>query len=697
MASKVFEVAFKLGAELEKSFKNTFKDAGGAITVLGGAIAALGSAAALGSVVSQVADMNESLSGLSAQTGIVGQDFEELKDVAENLFRNNYGEDFDEVTAALANVKQNMHELSDADLEQFTGNALMFSKTFEADINEVTRAANNMMSAFGTDSEKAMDLFTTGAQRGLNFSDEMLDNVAEYAPLFGAMGYSAEEYFGIMERGAQAGVYNLDYVNDVMKEFQIRAKDGSKTTSDAMGALSKDTQNVWKEFLKGNGTVSDVASTVVGELKGMDDQIEANQIAVSLFGTKWEDLEADAMYAMLGTQDAMQGFEGAIDSVNQIQFGSFNAAMSGIGRILLMDIVYPIGEFLLPYLNKFAKFLSANIPVAIKIAKSIFESMKPTLMGMIDNFSSFGGVISSIATKILPILVSTVQMVFPFIVSIVQTTIPVISSIISTIASILTNFVIPAVSKLLQIIQFVFPFIQQIIQNSLTIISGIIMAAMSLIQGDWSGAWELIKGTAETIMNNIVSFFQGINLFEVGKSVITGLIDGIKSMGSAVIGAIYQMIPAPIRSAVEGLIGDIPEFAKGGIVDSTTLALVGEGGDTESIIPWNNSRRSKDLWLQTGQAIGMLGNSGLVAESISLQQNGMLGNGSIAVDSISPQQVIAGTGGEGGQIVIQYSPQYSVTNTNDLEQVQQHANRDKDDLLSRLAEIKRNETRLAFG
>lgn len=681
MASKVFEVAFKLGAELENSFKNAFKEAGGTMNALGGAIAALGSAAALGSVVSQVADMNESLTSLSAQTGIVGQDFEDLKGVAENLFRNNYGEDFNEVTAALANVKQNMHELSDADLEQFTGNALMFSKTFEADINEVTRAANNMMSAFGTDSEKAMDLFAAGAQRGLNFSDEMMDNVAEYAPLFGEMGYSAEEYFGIMERGAKAGVYNLDYVNDVMKEFQIRAKDGSKATGEAMGGLSKDTQNVWKEFLKGNGTVADVAGKVVGELKGMDDQVAASQIAVSLFGTKFEDLESDAVYAMLGSTEAMTDFEGAMDSVNQIQFSSFNAAISGIGRMLLMDFVYPLGELLLPHLNKFAQFLSANIPVAIEMAKGVFASMLPTLMQIVGSFSSFGGVISTIATKLFPILMSTVQMVFPLIVSIVKTTIPVISSLISTIAFILTNHVIPVITTLLQVIQFVFPYIKMVIQNAITLISGVIQAALALIRGDWDGAWNAILTTAQTIMNNIVSFFQGINLFEVGKTIINGLIDGIASMGSAVIGAISGMIPEPIRGAASKLLGALPGFAEGGVIANPTLAWVGEGGDTESIIPWNNSQRSKDLWVQAGQQIGMLGNGGPEA------------------DSISPQQVLTGTGGGsgGGQIVIQYSPQYSVNNANDLDQVKQHAESDKDDLLARLAEISRNEKRLAFG
>lgn len=207
--SKVFEIAFRLGAEVSSSFKGAFKEAGSTMNLLAGAAAAIGGTAVFATLAGQVSEMSDSLSKLSAQTGTYGADMEELGDIAKNVFRSGYGESFDEVTEAIANVKQNMQNLDNGELERMTSHAMIFADTFDADINEITRAANNMMTNFGIESTKAMDLFAAGAQRGLNFSDEMLDNVAEYAPLFAQMGYSAEEYFGIMERGAKAGVYNL--------------------------------------------------------------------------------------------------------------------------------------------------------------------------------------------------------------------------------------------------------------------------------------------------------------------------------------------------------------------------------------------------------------------------------------------------------------------------------------------------------
>ncbi|QDY81931.1 hypothetical protein FQU75_00155 [Paenibacillus polymyxa] len=52
------------------------------------------------------------------------------------------------------------------------------------------------------------------------------------------------------------------------------------------------------------------------------------------------------------------------------------------------------------------------------------------------------------------------------------------------------------------------------------------------------------------------------------------------------------------------------KFAKGGIVTSPTLGLVGEAGDDEAIIPLNNSKRSRDLYAAAGSALGMDGGGG---------------------------------------------------------------------------------------
>lgn len=48
----------------------------------------------------------------------------------------------------------------------------------------------------------------------------------------------------------------------------------------------------------------------------------------------------------------------------------------------------------------------------------------------------------------------------------------------------------------------------------------------------------------------------------------------------------------------------IPQFATGGIVNSPTLALVGEGRSAETIIPHERTPRSLNLWERTGELLG---------------------------------------------------------------------------------------------
>lgn len=358
-----------------------------------GALGAAGVAALGVGVAKSIFDMNDAFATLQAQAGATSEQMKVYESAAKDVFKKGYGENIDEVTEALARVKQNMRNIDNGELSKVTSNAMLLAKTFDGDVNEVTRGTNNMMEAFGITADKAFDLFTAGGQRGLNFSNEMFDNVAEYSSLFGTMGYTAEEYFGIMERGAKAGVYNLDYVNDVMKEFQIRVKDGSKGTKDAMGDLSKGSQKVWKDFLAGKGTVSDVASQVVGELQSMDDQVMANQIGVGLFGTKWEDLEAGAMYAMLGTKDAMKDFEGATDAASSKVEGSFKNRLVSSWRELqtgIADVVNGAGaqEFLQGVAQKADELvpkIQGVVEKAFEFGNTVRENwgpIKETLIGV---------------------------------------------------------------------------------------------------------------------------------------------------------------------------------------------------------------------------------------------------------------------------------------------------------------------------
>jgi TP901 family phage tail tape measure protein len=83
---------------------------------------------------------------------------------------------------------------------------------------------------------------------------------------------------------------------------------------------------------------------------------------------------------------------------------------------------------------------------------------------------------------------------------------------------------------------------------------------------------------------------------DFGKSIIDGLLEGLRRAGGAIssyimslvpdVGSIVDSIVGGAKSAAKGMLKSvIPGFAAGGIVTRPTLAMVGEGGESEAIIP----------------------------------------------------------------------------------------------------------------
>lgn len=320
--------------------------------------------------------------------GLTEKEAKKLTETARNIYKDGYGESVEEIDNALLQTKQNMTDLNDADLEEATRNALILGQTFDADVNEVTRASNNLMHGFGLTSQEAFDLMANGAQNGLNFSNEMFDNLSEYSSLFGKMGYSAEEYFQLLQNGSEAGVYNLDYVNDVMKEFQIRVKDNSKSTTEAMGQLSGETQEVWNSFMRGEGTVKDVSNAVLGELSGMEDQVAANEIGVSLFGTKWEDLEADAMYALGGINGELGDTSGKMEKMAENMEELPMQRLTSLFRELTGALT-PFGEIMLDMAEEWMPSIESAIETVTNTFNDLDEDGKKAVV----TFAGIGALI----------------------------------------------------------------------------------------------------------------------------------------------------------------------------------------------------------------------------------------------------------------------------------------------------------------
>lgn len=287
---------------------------------------------------------------IQASTGATKEEMEGLREVMKNVYAGNFGEDMNEVAEAVSVVKKSLGG-TEKQIQQVTEAAFGFRDTFGYDIPESTRAASMLMKTFGTDALHAYDLMAKGAQKGLDFSEEMLDSITEYAPQFAKAGLSAEQMFNIMASGYEAGAWNLDKVGDAVKELNIRLVDGSKTTAEGLEMIGLNADEVAKKMSEGGDVATETYKQVVKGLAEMDDKQAQNIAGVNLFGTMWEDLGPGVVEQLAVMDGAYDNVKGTMEEINQVKYDDAGSALEALKRKAEVSLLLPISENIMPAIS----------------------------------------------------------------------------------------------------------------------------------------------------------------------------------------------------------------------------------------------------------------------------------------------------------------------------------------------------------
>lgn len=224
----------------------------------------------------------------------------------------------------------------------------------------------------------------------------------------------------------------------------------------------------------------------------------------------------------------IEAFQTGFPIILQVVQAAFSIAgllIQGFGEILTV-IATSVIPIILQAVQAVFPVIAAIISAAISVAIPIIQLL--------------GQVISIIATTVIPLILQIVQAVFPVIVSIIQAAIPVAVAIIQGLATIITGVVIPAIQFILSVVQAVFPAVMSIITSAIGIITSIIKLFTAVLQGDWSGAWNAVKGITSNVMSLIGSIIQGA--IDLIKAVVTSGLNLVQSVFSSVLSAIGSLV-----------------------------------------------------------------------------------------------------------------------------------------------------------
>lgn len=535
-----------------KKSLQTFKSIGAAAVALGStAIAGLGTA-----VASLYKEMDTAYSMLKAKSGATGEELNELKAIATSVYKKGFGESIDQVVNDVATLNSMFSNLDYGEVQTIAEGAMTIGKLWGAETKEVGRAVQGMMNNFkGLSHSDALDLITTAFQKTGDYSNDLLDTFNEYAVHFSKLGLTAEEFTGILIRGAQAGAFNMDKVGDAVKEFGIRAIDGSKSTKEGFAGIGLSADEMAKKIGEGGESAQQAFMATIAALAAMEDPVERNAAGVALFGTMWEDLRDDVILSMSDGAAAVEGFEGATSRAAEAMQNNFASKMDKLWRTLKVGIAEAFdnaggGELLDVLIKKAEEFIPVvenMVSGAVNFGNTIRDNW-PIIKEVIGIVGTFVGILGAIKLGIIGVTAAQTAW------NVVMNANPV-GLIVMGVAALVTGII--WLWKNFDVVkEKANELWQKLLDNPMMAlvtgpIGGLIAAGILLYQN-----WDTIKAKADELWTKLQEVFGGIYDWGVTKiQAVVGFFQGLKDKFDQFKESISNFTPPTWVTTIGGAIG----------------------------------------------------------------------------------------------------------------------------------------------
>lgn len=344
---------------------------------------------------------------LQAQMGLDDASMAKLGQTAAKAYNNNFGESInDNLTTAKAALRSGLiSSAGDPGAQKMIEQLDSVSKLLGEEVPAVARSAGQLIrTGLVSDAAGAFDLIVKGEQAGLNEAQDWLDTLNEYPTEFRKLGLTGAEAAGLISQAMKGGARDSDVAADAIKEFGIRAVDGSKDTMAAFEVLGFDAQALAQKFAAGGPAAKQAFGQVLAAIASISDPLKQSQIAVALFGTQAEDLGGafsrfDLSHAVeqLGLVDGAA--QRASDTMGNNTAGKFQQASNTI-ETSLEKVQDKLKEGVTPALDEFAGWVKTHEPEIVDAFVKIGEFAVDMAQDMV---STFGDVAIAAADLIAPI------------------------------------------------------------------------------------------------------------------------------------------------------------------------------------------------------------------------------------------------------------------------------------------------------
>ncbi|MFD0078238.1 phage tail tape measure protein [Streptomyces sp. NPDC127166] len=344
------------------------------------AAVAVAGAAVFTAAFAQAVEQNKSNAKLAAQLGLDPKQAQRLGKIAGSVYAKGYGESIDQINDSLRTLAQNGVIAANApqkDIEALTKSATNLAEAFDVEVGDAARAAGQLIrTSMVKDAREAFDLITVGFQSGADKGQDFLDTLNEYGTQFRKAGLDGSAAVGLITQALQAGARDGDVAADAIKEFSIRAVDGSETSAEGFKALGLNALTMGQQFAQGGSAANAVLDTTLDRLRAVKDPVQQSQIAVALFGTQAEDLGQSLLAMDPSSATAALGkVGGAADRMGAALHDTATNDFEVFKRQAMQSIVAVIDREVLPVIAKVGTQLLAGLPSALATVSGALQAV----------------------------------------------------------------------------------------------------------------------------------------------------------------------------------------------------------------------------------------------------------------------------------------------------------------------------------
>ena len=304
------------------------------------------------SVIDGAISYDKAITDLQITMGITEESAKDLYAAVKDISKGGYS--IEGIANAVKMLEQRFGLSADESEELAQGIDLLNKYGYEH--KDVIRFMTSAVNDWGMTYEEALDYILKGEQEGLNMSEDWMDTLVEYTPIFSTLGITGNDAFNLIREAMKATGVDSDKAADIVKEFFLTLTDGSTTSQEAFDALGINIDNLKQQIDSGSITSVEAMQQVMQAIMEVGDETEQARLLQEIFkGTieygsigiveAWANVGNEVINTTGTIDAAKEAFEGSYEAAKQDLSNSWNTLSETIGSKAVPALTWTIDLF----------------------------------------------------------------------------------------------------------------------------------------------------------------------------------------------------------------------------------------------------------------------------------------------------------------------------------------------------------------